>query len=408
MLRCAAARLLAPKTPRQILGVGPHATADEVKERFRVLARQHHPDMATGDANKFREINAAYSIIRAEMKAGGTPDSASSSSKADGGSTVRNKKKNTQARPSSGATHMPPGAAAEHDESYYEANAERSRWSNDRAAFKYRLHANRGTIALCGVSSLVFALLFYRYYTAPRKTRGMIDAENGTSSSASPEVVVSDEDLSKLTMELGSAVSSQQQPQQRKEETKRMGKEAIFDSFEHYLEAFDTLDAGERKVTLHQFVADAVDELLVPERCVFVRKFNSDKDPGGYDAVVDALIPQVQRTKWINIDVADAASLVLSGASRVVNTNPHRARWTFVEYRRVDPVTRTATGPAECVAAIRNDRTAVSAAQRLIVSGHESLQPPKLRRRREDLSCGRVLAKELVAGGIPPIRESLK
>ena len=50
----------------QILGVTRTASADEIKQAFRKLARIHHPDVAknkaTGEA-KFKEINEAYEVL---------------------------------------------------------------------------------------------------------------------------------------------------------------------------------------------------------------------------------------------------------------------------------------------------------------------------------------------------------
>lgn len=44
---------------REILGVGPHASKDEIKKAYRKLAVKHHPDKG-GDPEKFQEINNAY------------------------------------------------------------------------------------------------------------------------------------------------------------------------------------------------------------------------------------------------------------------------------------------------------------------------------------------------------------
>src|SRR4051794_14005850 len=48
------------------LGVSRTATAEEIKQGFRKLARIHHPDVAknkvTGEA-KFKEINEAYEVL---------------------------------------------------------------------------------------------------------------------------------------------------------------------------------------------------------------------------------------------------------------------------------------------------------------------------------------------------------
>ena len=48
------------------LGVPKTATAKELKQAFRKLARQHHPDVNPGDASaeaKFKELNEAYEVL---------------------------------------------------------------------------------------------------------------------------------------------------------------------------------------------------------------------------------------------------------------------------------------------------------------------------------------------------------
>lgn len=48
--------------PYKVLGLSPNATPEEVKKAYRKLCGQHHPDKG-GDAEKFKEIQAAYSRI---------------------------------------------------------------------------------------------------------------------------------------------------------------------------------------------------------------------------------------------------------------------------------------------------------------------------------------------------------
>src|SRR5579885_2171370 len=49
-----------------ILGIDPGAALDEVKQAFRVLAHQHHPDVKPGDpqaSERFRSIYEAYQVL---------------------------------------------------------------------------------------------------------------------------------------------------------------------------------------------------------------------------------------------------------------------------------------------------------------------------------------------------------
>jgi len=51
----------------QILGVEKTATADQIKQAFRRLASQHHPDKG-GDTQRFQEVQEAYGVLGDEAK----------------------------------------------------------------------------------------------------------------------------------------------------------------------------------------------------------------------------------------------------------------------------------------------------------------------------------------------------
>ncbi len=51
-----------------ILGVDKKASKDEIKKAFRKLAHQYHPDKKDGNADKFKELNEAYSVLSDDQK----------------------------------------------------------------------------------------------------------------------------------------------------------------------------------------------------------------------------------------------------------------------------------------------------------------------------------------------------
>jgi molecular chaperone DnaJ len=52
----------------ELLGVSRTASADEIKQAYRKLAHQHHPDKDGGDEEKFKQINEAYQVLGDESK----------------------------------------------------------------------------------------------------------------------------------------------------------------------------------------------------------------------------------------------------------------------------------------------------------------------------------------------------
>lgn len=51
-----------------VLGVGPTASEELIRDAYRALAKQWHPDMPGGDASKFHRIQAAYETALKERR----------------------------------------------------------------------------------------------------------------------------------------------------------------------------------------------------------------------------------------------------------------------------------------------------------------------------------------------------
>src|SRR3989344_1033017 len=54
----------------KILGVSKDASQEDLKKAYKNLAKKHHPDLnkESGSAEKFKEINEAYSVLSDEQK----------------------------------------------------------------------------------------------------------------------------------------------------------------------------------------------------------------------------------------------------------------------------------------------------------------------------------------------------
>ncbi len=51
------------------LGVTTKLTKNELKNRYKKLSKEFHPDMQDGDTQKFQEINQAYKTVQEYMDA---------------------------------------------------------------------------------------------------------------------------------------------------------------------------------------------------------------------------------------------------------------------------------------------------------------------------------------------------
>lgn len=60
--------MAAKKDYYEILGVQKNASKEDIKKAFHKLAHKYHPDKSSGDADKFKEVSEAYSILSDDKK----------------------------------------------------------------------------------------------------------------------------------------------------------------------------------------------------------------------------------------------------------------------------------------------------------------------------------------------------
>lgn len=53
---------------QKLLGLGDRASLKEIKERYRDLARQNHPDAGGGKSEAMQKINEAYALLLAYVE----------------------------------------------------------------------------------------------------------------------------------------------------------------------------------------------------------------------------------------------------------------------------------------------------------------------------------------------------
>jgi hypothetical protein len=62
--------------PRTVLGVGPNASLDEIRDAYRTKSKKHHPDLG-GDEWAFRMVTRAYEVLKTTEVVPSTPSWAS-------------------------------------------------------------------------------------------------------------------------------------------------------------------------------------------------------------------------------------------------------------------------------------------------------------------------------------------
>ena len=302
--------LLLRKSPLETLGLMANATPEEAKARFQELARIHHPDMPTGCPNKFREIHAAYQLVRAgkgNETGGEGPDG--KPYRSESGATAQRYYGRNHAR------HKGSQNVTAEDIRKMKEEAERIKREQNRTIFS---DMSPQAMAGGGLAALIVAFGLYRSWAWLRDpygeddlrsyglsgdidgfgAKGGIYASSSSSSSRSTRTVSMEESLRSQFSEESfpsAATSSGSSPSSSSasssasassaeeasaaaaaaEEARRQKEAAIlrenrmrrYDDLREYYYVNDPEGAGSRRYTSERIMASFIDAELVPMRC---------------------------------------------------------------------------------------------------------------------------------------------
>ena len=287
-----------PRSPYAVLGLPTAATDAEVKAKFRLLAQTLHPDMPTGNARKFQEVNAAYNIIKAQRVKG-----------------VRGNEADTNADEAS----TPEATCSKQPQKV------RSRWELlwdmclPEFAVALAMYCTSMAIAIHRLveqkkAEKVVDLQFRAAYQSPNMRSAFFDKDQ-----LIPEPSVDYKDR---------AARLQQQSQR----AERLAQTKLSDLNE-FLLIFDTDHVAERRVETSKIPADFVLWNDIAERCPIALSFDSRTSIGAYDQASTELIHRINNTNWKYVDMGYATALMAEGVRRVPRHSPAEHAATVFEYR---------------------------------------------------------------------------
>ncbi|GET92827.1 hypothetical protein, conserved [Leishmania tarentolae] len=400
-----------PLNPHQVLGVSSGTSFEEVRHRFHELTKRYHPDMEHGDPVKFREINAAYRLLRAQYR-----------QSSGGGSSSDNAR-----RASSGFHHKakretPTGGAfwAERNEQVRKANEqrERERWAAEerdrrrtrekRSFFRELLIFLNGSEIAISIGTVVVVLLYSieRYYTVNRmlaeKRRRLKSMDEGLPPPMPLEV-------DKVLVDQYSTPPEAREQQIdalriRQESSYRRATQRKFEDFREFMFVYDPEAIASRKVASTRFSFQYMREAEIPKRCPILREFNSESQTHHYGAIQKELEQVLRETPWSSPDAGYAGALVAKGLNSIAANSPNTTKWTFIEYTDMDNGPKNAK--TTCLAALRNLRFGETGmCQRVAVTGKSELQPTLVAQRERNLKEGVLKTSALVKGGELPVKD---
>ncbi|KAG5467434.1 hypothetical protein CUR178_01077 [Leishmania enriettii] len=400
-----------PRSPHQVLGVAPGTPFEEVRQRFCELTKRYHPDVEHGDPVRFREINAAYRLLRAQYRRSSSGGGATTDARCSSSSFQGRRRRET---PTGGAfwAERNERVRKESDQRERERRAaedrDRRTASKKRGFFRELLVLLDGSEIAISIGTVVVVLLYSveRYHTVNRMLAEKRQRQKNMDEGLPPPMPL---EVDKALRDKYSALPESREQQMdalriREESKYRRATQRKFEDFREFMFVYDPEAIASRKVATTRFSYQYMREAEIPKRCPILREFNSESRTHHYGTIERELEEAIRETPWSSPDAGYAGALVAKGLSRIAANSPNTTKWTFIEYTDMNNGPKNAQ--TTCLAALRNLRFGQTGmCQRVAVTGKSELQSVLVAQREKDLKEGVLKRRDLVTGGELPVKD---
>ena len=378
------------KAPHAVLGVAANATEAQIKERYKELARQLHPDMPGGNERKFQEINAAYSIMRMRAQARAP---AASGSRARTMGRYRGEDDD-----GSGDLGGDDGGTKRQHRSYVDEEEEAELRAQARAAEEVRQMQSQTFAQMMWTMSTYELLMSLAALTATvmLSLHRRLDLTVGDRINFDDVHVEGEDRLMfnepiNLTEEQTLVRDTYHEVTSARTQTSH----TKFYSLKEALMIYDSDRAHHRRVDAKPVSSDRVNEKRLLLESPVVARIDGTTQVTPYHNVSLKIKESVAARQWAHVDVGPAIMLMLEAARRVPKNDPAAYRVTTFEYRCDDG--SEADAVPHVVVTVINDKFKPNSGrcQRIVISGFDGLQPDLVAKRKMQLRDGLVTEAQL-------------
>lgn len=319
---------LSARAPHTVLGIAANATEEQIKAKYKELARRLHPDMPGGSERKFQELNAAYQILKMRAQAR-QPNAAGGKKQARTMNMYRGEddKDDDAANSSKWRSYVDEEEEAELRAQERAAEEMRRMSSQTFAEMMWTMSTYELIIALSCFCGAVL-LSFHRRIELTRGDKidfADVNAEGEDQVRFNAPIV--------LTEEQKFIRDTYRETTENRTQTSH----TKFYHIKDVLFVYDAERAHARRVEAKPVAAELVDEKRLIEDSPILARIDASGQVTPYHNISLKLKEKVAQTQWSHVDVGPAINLMLEACRRVPKNDPAAYRITTVEYRHDDP-----------------------------------------------------------------------